>query len=266
MKTERVKLTPEAAKAILSGNTKNRPVSQANLKKLKTEINEGRWKLTHQGICVSKEGNLIDGQHRVLACIETGKPIEVMLTTGAPEENFKYIDTGKKRGTSDILAIEGFKHHTSLASLVTNAVYWENGVPLSAKQSDSIDPNDIINFAKANEDRLYLIINRSYKHKTKFLGLTVTSFVYYLLDKIGYEEASEKLDMMISGVTKDKHLVKTRDEFINLKLQRLTISFEDSVIKVLHGLICSFLKRRIRIKEETSARDLLDEIIKLKHR
>jgi hypothetical protein len=72
-------------------------------------MREGSWKVTHQGIAVSSDGNIIDGQHRLIAVTIYGKPVKLLVTTiratddrGELTAVSQPIDIGKLRSISDI--------------------------------------------------------------------------------------------------------------------------------------------------------------------
>ena len=116
MKTEIELISPERAKDLLASNTQNRPISKMRVNYYAQLIKEGKWKITHQGIGISNEGIIIDGQHRLLAIVEANKPVWVNVTTGLDSETFKYVDVGYTRTTSNVFATEGITHYTRHSS------------------------------------------------------------------------------------------------------------------------------------------------------
>ncbi len=100
-------VTPEKALEWLEGNTHNRPVNEAHVRRLARDIQAGRWRLTHQGIAFDTDGLLIDGQHRLWAVIESGVPITTRVFFNEPPENRDVLDSGQRRSNLDILNITG---------------------------------------------------------------------------------------------------------------------------------------------------------------
>jgi hypothetical protein len=100
-------ITPEVAKEYLATNDGNRRLSMRIAGQLASEIREGRWQLTHQGIAFDENGVLIDGQHRLTAIVLAGVPAEMMVARGVkPSENNLYaIDNGRRRSIRDMLQI-----------------------------------------------------------------------------------------------------------------------------------------------------------------
>jgi len=64
-------------------------------------MDSGEWQLTHQGIAFDKDGNLLDGQHRLQAVINHGRGVEFMVTRNLPHEVFSSLDRGVVRTLAD---------------------------------------------------------------------------------------------------------------------------------------------------------------------
>lgn len=108
MKTEIVLMTPAWAKLLLeTSNPHNRPVSKRRIALLADQIRQGLWRCTHQGIALSKDGILLDGQHRLAAIYMSGVSVKIALTSGCDPQLFTVIDTGAARTAADCIAIAG---------------------------------------------------------------------------------------------------------------------------------------------------------------
>lgn len=123
-------ITPERAKEMLTVNICNRPVSKANLDGIVGGLKRGEWKHNHQPIIFSKEGRLLDGQHRLMACVNTGISIKVTIEWGASADIFPTLDSGKARDNADTLGLLGEKNYILLsATLKVIRLYKRNGAP-----------------------------------------------------------------------------------------------------------------------------------------
>jgi len=116
MKIEIVTMTPEWALQILTQNTCNRRLIENIVAKYSREIEEGRWRLTQQGIAISTDNVLLDGQHRLTAIAKTGIPMQLVMATGCDPDIFSVIDTGRARRASDIMSIVGAPNSTTQAA------------------------------------------------------------------------------------------------------------------------------------------------------
>jgi len=108
MKTEIRTITPEESAILLEGNTGNRPVRATRVNMLAEAISRGEWMLTHQGIAISDNGRILDGQHRLLAIVKSGIPVRLAVTTGVDEAAFSAIDVHDKRTNADALQMSRY--------------------------------------------------------------------------------------------------------------------------------------------------------------
>lgn len=104
-RTERI--TPKKAEQYLAMKKTNRPIDKAHVKALAKMMRDGTFQLTHQGIAFNCDGTLQDGQHRLLAIIESGMYVSMNVSRGLPNKAMDVIDTGKKRTIADALNING---------------------------------------------------------------------------------------------------------------------------------------------------------------
>ena len=116
-------ITPTLAAGWLAKNTKNRPVRQSVVLKYAADIQAHNWRLNGATIVMSDKGNILDGQHRLLACIQAGEAFETFVASGVDEEAFVTIDSGTSRKFSDVLNILGYPDPTRLSALTRG--WWE---------------------------------------------------------------------------------------------------------------------------------------------
>ena len=109
-------ITPARAESFLKKNKNNRPVKVSNVLKLKNDLQQGNFKLTHQGIAFDWDGNLIDGQHRLMAIVESGVTASMYVTYNCDPSIFKVIDSGSARNTNDVLKLLGVTNYSTVAS------------------------------------------------------------------------------------------------------------------------------------------------------
>ena len=99
-----VYVTPQLAKKWLDEcNGFNRPIKQDVIDMYVRQIKSGLWRRTHQGVAFTDEKNLLDGQHRLMAIVNTGVTVPMLIFLDEPKENFEYIDCGRNRSNLDIV-------------------------------------------------------------------------------------------------------------------------------------------------------------------
>ena len=100
-------IDPQVAQTMLDTNENNRNVRKRNVETLAAAMRRGAFQLSPQGIAFDKNGKLIDGQHRLLAVIQSGCTVQMRVTMGCDTDAFKVLDTGKNRNADDICTFEG---------------------------------------------------------------------------------------------------------------------------------------------------------------
>ena len=110
MKTEIKKITPALAKRFLESQVKNRKWRREIVDRYKAEMLSDNWHVNGQPIIFDKDDRLMDGQHRLMALIESNKTIDMMLVTGIDSQARETIDIGKSRTMGDIFQMSGIRN------------------------------------------------------------------------------------------------------------------------------------------------------------
>lgn len=116
IKMEQVKITPSIAEAWLDKNVSNRKASRQAVGKYARDMQSGAWLCTGDPIKFNAAGDLIDGQHRLMACIKAGVGFDSFVIYGLPDNAKSVVDTGKSRSARDVLAMGGALNAVRLAS------------------------------------------------------------------------------------------------------------------------------------------------------
>ena len=116
-------ITPEQAARLLASNHANRPLKKRKVDEYAGAMSRGEWMVNGEGLLFGQDGRLLNGQHRLHACIKSGAAFPSLVVRGIQDHAFDTIDTGIKRSMSDVLATEGEPNYGMLASAATS-VYW----------------------------------------------------------------------------------------------------------------------------------------------
>lgn len=127
LRSETVLVTPEMAAKLLLRNHGNRAVSVARVKQYAYSMKAGQWKLNGEPIIVGKSGRLLNGQHRLLAVIESGVSVLMCFTYDVEESTFDTMDNGAIRTAADVLGMVGHTDTRFLASAVRVVMAYEEG-------------------------------------------------------------------------------------------------------------------------------------------
>lgn len=113
-----VTITPEEAVHMLETNGCNRPLNDQHVRRIARQIMDGKWRFNGDTIKISTGNDILDGQHRLWAIIESKTPVQTVVVRGIEPEAFATIDTLRKpRSGSDVLALLNVNAHRSTISV-----------------------------------------------------------------------------------------------------------------------------------------------------
>lgn len=92
-----VLITPELAQRILGNNPYNRNISKQTVKRYADLMRQGKWHENGESISIDKDGNLVNGQHRLAACIESGCSFTAVIVYGVAKDDSFIFDAGMNR-------------------------------------------------------------------------------------------------------------------------------------------------------------------------
>lgn len=129
-------ITPEVAARLLEANTNNRRLKERSITQWAEEMTAGRWDPDASDIKIARTGELIDGQHRLHACVRAGVPFPTVVRTGLATATKAHIDIGVKRTVSDIFRMEQVPWATNTAAAIVLRRDYIEGEAEGAKVND----------------------------------------------------------------------------------------------------------------------------------
>jgi len=121
-------ITLEVAREYLGHNTHNRKVRKQKVLAYASDMASGRWVMNGASIAFGEDGELIDGQHRLLAIIEANTPVQMLVVRGLSKTAQNTIDTGISRKLSDVLTLRGEINTNVLAAAIRSVLVWQKGL------------------------------------------------------------------------------------------------------------------------------------------
>lgn len=197
-------ITPAKAKAFLENNKQNRPLNKKNLDFLKTELTRGNFHTTGDSIKIAENGDLLDGQHRLQAIVETGIAIEMFVVRGLEKKVFKYMDQGKGRTAGDILAIEKVENPTQLSSMSRFIMLFQAGKFGASAGKDGakrtkITNADISAFVSRNKTALQESRLMGYNKDNKLVPAGTLSSLHFIFSKLHTTQANDFCEKIVQG-------------------------------------------------------------------
>jgi hypothetical protein len=197
MKTDIRTVTPQLAESILASSNGNRSIKSAKVKAYARDMAEGRWMVNGESIIIDANGALIDGHHRMQACILSGVSFEALIVWGAPVDAQKTIDMGASRSTADALSFYGHKNSTQANAIVRALMSLQAGRARSANPSTQ----EVFEFLNANPE-IEAATAFAGRHQKAPGGIrTMLGVIYFLAVREGIAGTAEAFaDVLQSGV------------------------------------------------------------------
>ena len=100
-------ISPDVAQAYLETMGLNRRPSPAVVAAYTNAIESDAWQISHQSIAFNEAGELIDGQHRLMAVIKASRPIVSYVARYRSTAPMGVLDTGRVRTAAARLILTG---------------------------------------------------------------------------------------------------------------------------------------------------------------
>jgi hypothetical protein len=115
-------VTPEQAHYWTVEHVRNRDQSDRYAEKLLGIYNRGHWLFNGMPIVFDRDGNLIEGQHRLDMIYRSGRPLQMLVVRGVDPEAFKTYDLQRRRTLADLITADRSLSDTESARTVAGAV------------------------------------------------------------------------------------------------------------------------------------------------
>jgi hypothetical protein len=120
-------VTPDKAHEWLGQNQGNRHLSPSVVQRYATDMRNGDWRVTGDPLRFTRDGRLLDGQHRLAAVIAAQVTVPMVVIRNVPDNAQEVIDSGLRRRLSDSLAMRGASDVLQLAATVRFSWWWDQG-------------------------------------------------------------------------------------------------------------------------------------------
>ena len=216
MKTEVKLITPKIADELLKKNNMNRAIKESLVNEYSRQMSVGLWKEeTGESIKLSVDNSVLDGQHRLLALIKSGKSLNFLIISGLENEVFTVLDTGICRTAGDIFHIAGVAQANNYASIITKYAALKTGSTTVLLQGNSHGGGGFtlksIKYSKAELFSLYnnrvkfweAVVSMSVNWRDKFqrvISLSEIGGLYAYFYDIDNNDSFTFIDSLCCGV------------------------------------------------------------------
>lgn len=210
----------------------------------------GHWKLTGESIKFNTKGELIDGQHRLEAVIESGKSIEILVCRNVPDEAFMELDTGGTRTPGDLLTVAGYDYTNGVASAIRHltSIYEIEGGQMapSSMARKRVEPETLLEYAETHSDALVDAVRKTMSKQARTVCSPPALFaaLYFIFAEHNKRGAERFFQLLIHGMDDEgKGFEHGRQDPV-YQLHRLLLQFRQEK----HRRRPNFYKAAITIK------------------
>lgn len=127
-RTEIRTITPSEAREMLARNGTNRRLRRPYVAGLAREITEGRWQFNGAAIVQDADETLLDGQHRLEACVLANLPIKSLVIVGVHPSAITTINASRVLTAGDLLGWADVKESTLMAGACAMQWRYQRGI------------------------------------------------------------------------------------------------------------------------------------------
>lgn len=174
-------VSPETASDWLKCNVRNRPLSRAEMNRIRSAMDGGRWVVNGDAIRFDKDGILIDGQKRLTAISLGDKTYSMLVVRGLPPMAFETIDQQQRRTAGHVLAISKVPNASVVAAAAALALAYERyGDPFASRGGTRSDIVTISRFVDSNPEIIECAsLTSGNKWVRKYMRGSISSFLMF---------------------------------------------------------------------------------------
>lgn len=229
--TQIVDVTPQLADEMLKRNTSNRPLNEKRAGTYARDMRDGNWQLNGESLKFSRNGLLLDGQHRLRAVQLAERTIPMLVVFGLNDAAQATMDMGAKRSVGDTLRMRGVKSYTKAATIAQGDMRWHRFGPLAAFQSGgayTLTASEIVDWYESHAVEIDLAVSpskRLYDALNRAVKQSMAGILWLQFHRLDVDDADAFFDRLVKGVASDEH-----DPILILRNQLLRLATDRDVI------------------------------------
>lgn len=238
---------PDQAQHWLNKNLRNRRLSRARVDRYKGIMLLGQWEDNGDScLCFDKDGNLLNGQHRLTSIVELGLAIAMRISYGVDPGCFATFDAGLNRTRGNSIKLAFPEWTTTKAVSLSAALVKENALRFGSVTLSNIKQADICSTSAGAIDMLEKDSSYSEIYDglrdvfcesdvALFFGWGILNFIARRIYAIDEATSREWLYGLITGqglIGKDARLTLRR-WFITMRVNKTLLSSNERIFVIL---------------------------------
>jgi hypothetical protein len=225
-RVELMEVTASVAKHMLDSNADNqRNIRAGKVEQYARDILAGHWPITGDTIKVNTRGEMMDGQHRMLAVRQaaTVRPdisVTMLVAFNVDPAAMAVLDTNVPRGLHDMVGISfQTKQSHLVAAVVRRIVQWEQGNYTGASGRNGAVPTHTEALERLSKDLEGFVAAAARGRDVQMSKLAPgapSGTAFYLFRQIHPDQAHTFFDFLISGanLSETSPILTLRNRFV----------------------------------------------------
>lgn len=210
-------ITPTIAREILSHNADNRNIVQTKLQMYVEALERGNFSANGESIIIAKDGQLNDGQHRLLACVKTGISFETNVVFGVDRDTRYTVDTGAARSNGTMLHMHGIANSNTVATSIGHYLLYKAGL-YTHVISTAVTAKDEIAFYRRNAAFVDRAMDVTKTRASRAMGASALAASYMILCPLNPTETDIFFHKLVGGAD-----LTANDPILVLRNKLLTV-------------------------------------------
>jgi hypothetical protein len=226
-------VTPDIATEWEATNHNARDLSLGPVNQFARDIKNDHWEPNGEPVQFDEDGKMINGFHRMRACIVAQRPFRTYVVTGIPRGTKTY-DLGYKRTHGQIFRIEGKRYGNVIAATARLLWKYERGprTLLDNRARPTLhDVWDLLAEHPLLEQSVELVAGSFQKAGRLTRSSSIPPFIHYLGSKKHGELATDFVELVHKGVEpstgRNQAAYLLRERLIEWQRQRVRASQND---------------------------------------
>lgn len=120
-------ITPAEAEELAKKARPGTRVKESAVAGYERAMRSGEWVFNGMPIVIGASGQLLDGLHRLHACVRAGVPFETLVVENAPDDILHTLDQQRRRSFSGVLSARGVKHAAGVTTTLMRLIRYDEG-------------------------------------------------------------------------------------------------------------------------------------------
>lgn len=249
--TERIFITAEMSRRWLRMNIENnRPVNNDRVNQYARDMKAGNWKENGDTIKFTEDGQLIDGQHRLNACMQAGVGFWSLVAYGVKKDAFVTIDRNQSRTTAQVLHLKtGIGDYNNVAAVIAWLWRFRDGIMMATRQPTSIEAEEILEKHQQINDSVCAA--RRVRLKFHAGPMSAIAICHYLFTRQDATLAEAFFDALATGAN-----LREVDPVYQLRQRIITAQTSTAKKLTTYELIALYFKAWLAEKEQRTMHQL----------